>query len=218
MTTEPAAEPAARRGRKRSEEGRIAILTAAYEQVAEVGYHALTIEGIAARAGSSKRTVYRWWSHKADVLLEALSVKAELRISTTDHGSWAADLSAFLRDSYELGRVPGVAPVLRALMAEAQIDPGFGQRFREGFLARRRAALATLTDRAARRGDLPPIDPGLIADLVFGTIWYWLLARDEIPADAPTDALTALLSARPEANPGPENRDQDRDQDDKEQP
>lgn len=194
MTTEPAAPPAARRGRKRSEEGRIAILTAAYELVTEVGYHSLTIEGIAARAGSSKRTVYRWWSHKADVLLEALSVKADLRVSTADRGSWAADLSAFLADSYTLGRVPTLAPVLRALMAEAQIDPGFGQRFREGFLARRRAALATLTDRAAQRGDLPPVDPELIADMVFGTFWYWLLAREEIPADAPLDAFTALLA------------------------
>lgn len=200
MTTEPAGPPAPRRGRKRSEEGRLAILTAAYELVTEVGYHALTIEGIAARSGSSKRTVYRWWSHKADVLLEALSVKADLGVSTADHGSWAADLSAFLADSHALARVPGLAPVLRALMAEAQIDPGFGRRFRDGFLTRRRAALATLTDRAARRGDLPPTDPELIADMVFGTFWYWLLARDEIPADVLLDGVTALLA-------GPANRD-----------
>jgi AcrR family transcriptional regulator len=59
-------------GRKRSQESRLAILTAAFELTAELGYAGLTIEGIAARSGTGKQTIYRWWPSKADVLLDAL--------------------------------------------------------------------------------------------------------------------------------------------------
>ncbi|ROO84948.1 TetR family transcriptional regulator [Actinocorallia herbida] len=188
----------ARRGRRRSEESRLAILTAAYELVLEVGYGALTVEGIAARAGCGKQTVYRWWPRKADVLMEALAVKADLRISTGDHGSYRADLHAFLRGAVALSRAEGVAPVLRALMAEAQIDPEFGARFRAGFLDRRRAALAVLLDRARERGDLPARPaPELVADLVFGLVWYRLLATDRPLAAPDADTLITLLTEHP---------------------
>src|SRR5688500_17631987 len=56
---------------RRSEKSRRAIYDAALALVSEVGYPKTTIEGIAARAGVGKQTIYRWWSSKADVLLEA---------------------------------------------------------------------------------------------------------------------------------------------------
>ena len=55
-------------GRRRSEEGHQAILQAAKEELEEVGYPALTIEGIAARARVGKQTIYRWWPSKAALL------------------------------------------------------------------------------------------------------------------------------------------------------
>ena len=41
-----------------------AILVAAAELIAEVGYRKLSIEAIAARAGVGKQTIYRWWPSK----------------------------------------------------------------------------------------------------------------------------------------------------------
>ena len=52
---------------------RTAILDAALDLVGEVGYAKLTIEGIAARAGVGKQTIYRWWPSKGAVLLRRLS-------------------------------------------------------------------------------------------------------------------------------------------------
>jgi AcrR family transcriptional regulator len=165
-------------GRPRSEQSRQAILIATLELVSEVGYAGLTIEGIAARAGVGKQTIYRWWGTKADVLLEAGAAKADVQIPTNnDHGSYEADLRAFLEASYRVGNRPEYSALLRALMAEAQIDADFGRRFREAFLERRRSALAVITDRARERGDLPERpNPGTVADIVFGTIWYRVLA------------------------------------------
>jgi AcrR family transcriptional regulator len=190
-------------GRKRSEESRLAILAAAWDLVGEAGFGGLTIEGIAARSGTGKQTVYRWWPSKADVLLEALAAQADLRIRIPDDGSYAADLLGFLTASYQLGRDPRVVHVLRVLMAQAQIDEAFGARFRASFLLRRRGALAVITDRARARGDFPASPPpDLVADIVFGVIWYRVLSRDQ-PLDASIPAsLTAVLTAAAPAAPG----------------
>jgi AcrR family transcriptional regulator len=187
-------------GRPRSEASRQAILAAALALATEVGYAALTIEGVAARAGTGKQTIYRWWPSKADVLLEAGAAKAELHVPVTDHGSYRADLRAFLEASYVMGNHPQFADLLRALMAEAQLDAEFGMRFRAAFLERRRDALAVIIDRARDRGDLPGRPaPATIADIVFGTIWYRLLAtRRPLDAGLAGDLLDVLAPA-----PGP---------------
>lgn len=190
----------ARRGPKRSEESRQAILTSAFELIREVGYRGLTIEGIAARAGVGKQTVYRWWPTKADVLFEAGAVKADLRVSTADHGSYRRDLEQFLHDSFTLLEFPGLPGLLRSLMAEAQIDPDFAARFRDGFLNRRRHALAEILQRAVRRGDAPEVSAELTADVVFGVIWYRLLATDRPLSVADVAPLVNLLA--PDAAPG----------------
>ncbi|MFF3919660.1 TetR/AcrR family transcriptional regulator [Streptomyces sp. NPDC001852] len=186
------------RGRKRSEQTRLAILTAAYELTTEVGFPDLTIEGIAARAGAGKQTVYRWWPTKADVLLEALALKADLKVSTADQGSFDAELDAFLRDSAALMAFPGVVPVLRSLMAEAQRDADFRRRFQDGFLSKRRAALETIVERAAARGDKPAhLTAALVADLVFGLIWYRVLATERLLGQDDITAIRRLLNEHP---------------------
>ena len=188
-------------GRKRSEESRLAILTAAFELIGEVGYAGLTIEGIAARSGAGKQTVYRWWPTKADVLLDALATKADLHVPVPDEGSYAADLRVFLTASFVLGRKRQVVDSLRALMAHAQIDAEFGERFRASFLQRRRDALRTILDRARARGDLPPgLSPGTLTDIIFGVIWYRLLATGQPLDDRLVDELVATL-ARPTHEP-----------------
>ena len=184
-----------RPGRKRSEQSRLAILAATLELVAEAGYGALTIEGIAARSGVGKQTIYRWWASKADVLLDALATKADLQIPIPDEGSFRADLTRFLGRTFELGEKSPVADTLRALMAQAQIDPEFGKRFREDFLFRRRDALGQIVDRARERGELPAgVGSGTVIDVVFGALWYRLLATREPVGHGLAGELVALLA------------------------
>ncbi|WP_285740189.1 TetR/AcrR family transcriptional regulator [Kitasatospora phosalacinea] len=189
---EPADETSTpvRTGRRRSEESRRAILTAAYELLDEAGYARLTVEGIAARAGTGKQTLYRWWPGKADVLLEALTAHARQHIPLPDTGDHAADLHAFLAATFAAA-TPPTGDALRALMAEAQIDPAFGERFRDTLLNPRREALGTLLARAHAADALAPqLTPATAVDLAFGLLWYRLLATRE-PLD---DRLAALLT------------------------
>jgi AcrR family transcriptional regulator len=183
-----------RPGRKRSEESRTAILTAALELTAELGYAGLTIDGIAARSGTGKQTIYRWWPSKADVLLDAAAIKADLFVPLPDEGSLAADLRGFLAASFVLGRKKPLADALRALMAQAQLDEDFRGRFWDAFLRRRRDALGVLLDRAVARGELPA-SAETVADVVFGVIWYRLLT-DRPLDDRLADELVTLLCGR----------------------
>lgn len=193
-------------GRPRSQSSREAILTAALDLVDEAGYAGLTIDGIANRAGVGKQTIYRWWPSKADVLLEAGAALADVRVPVQDRGSYRADLRAFLKASYRIVNQPQMAGLLRALMAEAQINPDFGDRFRSAFLERRREALAVITDRARGRGDLPQRpEPGTVADIIFGTIWYRVLAtRQPFDARLVEDLITVL--AEPTSSPRRQRR------------
>lgn len=194
--------PRLRPGRKRSEDSRMAILAASFELFGEVGYGALTIEGIAARAGSGKQTIYRWWPSKADVLLDALAVKADMHVPLSDHGSYAADLRSFLQDSFALARGPQVGEMLCALMAEAQLDADFGKRFRSAFLQRRRDALSSILSRAAQRGDFPStLGPQTVLDIVFGVIWYRMLATRQTLDQAAVEQLISALVGPDDSDP-----------------
>lgn len=185
-------------GRPRSEAARRAVLLAALEIVEESGYPALTMEGIARRAGVSKQTIYRWWPSKAAVVLDALNEGAAELAPAPDGGDLAKDLRAFLRRSV-LGARGRTARLLVALMAEAQLDQAFAHSFQGGFLAGRRAVMVEFLERARARGEIgSDIDLELVAQLFFGALWYRLLAAsgplNHGFADQMTDALLELLA------------------------
>jgi AcrR family transcriptional regulator len=162
------------RGRPRSETARRAILAAAARLVAERGYGALTMEGIARSAGVSKQTVYRWWPRKSAVVLEALSEAAQAVAPDSDTGSLEADLRLFLRRT-----VTGAgqnAPMLAAMMAEAQLDEEFGGPFLSGFLARRRDVLREILERGRARGEVGSgADLDFVVEVAFAALWYRIL-------------------------------------------
>jgi AcrR family transcriptional regulator len=182
-----------RPGRPRSEEARQRILAAALAELEERGYAALTIEGIAARAGVGKQTIYRWWKSRADVVLDGLPALAAHRIAVPDEGSLGADLTAFLAATFA---ERGQRPVLVGLMAQALLDPAFAVQFRDRFLFSRRAVLRGILERARGRGELAAgTDLELLIDVVYGTLWYRLLL-DHAPLDEESGRRLAELVVR----------------------
>jgi AcrR family transcriptional regulator len=183
-----------RAGRPRSQTARRAILTAALGLAAERGPRGLTMSGLAERAGVSKETLYRWWRSKAEVLLEALAQYGEDAIPVPDTGSLADDLRSFMHATATALDHP-TRRILRTLAAAAAADPAAADQIRRQFLARRRAALGAVLDRALERGELPDQAMAVtMQDLVFGSLWYRLIfdigPLDDAWADAVTDAIT----------------------------
>lgn len=179
------------RGRPRSATAHQAILDAALAELQERGYAALTVEGIAGRAGVGKQTIYRWWPAKADVVLDALLDLTSTRITVPDKGSLAEDLMAFLRATF---RQRGQRPVLVGLMAQAILDQNFATQFRDRFLFSRRAALRAILQRATERGEVAAeLDQELLIDVVYGVLWYRLLLDHAPISEAAGQQLAALV-------------------------
>jgi AcrR family transcriptional regulator len=180
-----------KRGRPRSDAARRAIFDAAIAELQERGYAALTVDGIAARAGTGKQTIYRWWASKADVVLDAMLDLAAAQVKIPDTGDLSADLDLFITDTF---RQHWQRPMLVGLMAQAQLDPVFAANFREKFLFGRRAALRTVFAAARERGEVgAAVDLELLIDIVYGVLWYRLLV-DHRPLDKESARqLTALV-------------------------
>lgn len=183
-------------GRPRSEPARRAVLDAALRLVRRDGYQAVTIKGIAEEAGVGRQTIYRWWTSKAEVLLEAVIELARPIAQPEPTGDPLHDLRQILRGSFRLSPVAG--PIISGLMADATNDPEFLAKLQSELLARRRALIRETLERAQRDGLVgagTALD--LVTDMVWGTMWYRVLSRhapvDEALADQVTEAVLTLL-------------------------
>ncbi|MFF3844105.1 TetR/AcrR family transcriptional regulator [Streptomyces sp. NPDC002328] len=159
---------------RRSEKSRRAIYDAALALVAEAGYPKTTIEGIAARAGVGKQTIYRWWGSKADVLLEAfldLSEQAaeaagQAPYAIPDTGDLAADLKGVLRATVDELLDPRFEAPYRALAAEGLVNEELGRRFVAQLLEPQLQLYVTRLRSAQRAGDVrADVDPRIALEL-----------------------------------------------------
>jgi AcrR family transcriptional regulator len=145
--------------------------------VKEEGFSALTIEGIAREAGVGKPTIYRWWPSKGAIVFDALQQRAQQALPPPPNGSLAERLEIWLKTLFKtLNEDTG--EIVRGLMAEAQRDPVFADFFRAEFILVRRQPLLTILNEGIRRGELPAnTESEVMADLIYGAMWYRLLAR-----------------------------------------
>ncbi|KUN87065.1 TetR/AcrR family transcriptional regulator [Streptomyces griseoruber] len=196
MVTQPA-RPAPDTSR-RSERSRRAIYEAALSLVAETGYPKTTIEGIAARAGVGKQTIYRWWGSKADVLLEAFLDLGEQAAEAAGHtpdplpdtGDLAADLKAVLRATVDELLDPRFEAPARALTAEGVVNEPLGREFVAKLLEPQLQLYVDRLRSAQRAGQLRPgIDPRIALELFVSPLAQrWLQYTGPISYDY-TDTL-----------------------------
>ncbi|MFE7772489.1 TetR/AcrR family transcriptional regulator [Streptomyces sp. NPDC057445] len=166
---------------RRSERSRRAIYDAALALVGEVGYAKTTIEGIAARAGVGKQTIYRWWPSKAAVLLEAFldlgEQAAQGETGIPDTGDLETDLKLVLRATVdELNSPPYDAPS-RALTAEGIVDAELGAHFVEKLIEPQLQLYVRRLGAAQEAGHVRPgIDLRTALELFTGPLAHrWLL-------------------------------------------
>jgi AcrR family transcriptional regulator len=155
-------------GRPRSEEAHQAILNATLELLVEVGFSALTVEGVASRAGVGKATIYRRWPSKLPLVVEAFGQLP--RFEEVDTGDLAEDLKKMLRSYLREFNATPLSAVLPSLAGERTHNPELSQLFEPVSKGRRRPLIRAF-ERAAERGEIPrELDRELAADLVVGPI------------------------------------------------
>lgn len=180
-----AAETPAPKGRaphRRDENARLAVLHAADDLLVERGFGGVTIEGIAARAGVAKQTIYRWWSSKVDVLLDTLVDDAGHQLVVPDTGSTVDGTHRYLQALARFLTEEPAGKVLLALIGEAQHDAETARTFNQRYLAPRRQQEREMLNRGIAAGELSPaLDVDAALDALCGPIVYRALTGTPIP-------------------------------------
>jgi AcrR family transcriptional regulator len=167
---------AARRGRPRSQEADRAILSAAAALLAEGGFAALSIEEVAARSGVAKTTIYRRWTSRGTLALDAFLADFQSQQPPPDTGTLCGDLLAALRAWIRAVTRTSAGPILAGLIAESQQDPQLGIAWRERVVEQLRAQHKIMLNRAIDRGEIPAdTDQEVVLDLLFGAAYHRLL-------------------------------------------
>lgn len=162
-------------GRKRDETSRQAILDAAFALMREGGFVSFSIEGVAARAGVGKTTIYRWWASKGMLAVEAFLVVAEPMIVFPESASTRADIVRQMQSLAALYRGP-VGQIVRDMLGAAQHDAAMRDAFNAGFLEPRRQMARAVFQRGVERGQfLPDIDADIAIDALWAPIYYRML-------------------------------------------
>ncbi|EQD55486.1 transcriptional regulator, TetR family, partial [mine drainage metagenome] len=164
-----AARPQPRRpGRPRERDLDTALLGATVALLDEVGYLGLTLEGVARRAGASRPALYRRWSHKAALVVDALASVAGTD-PAPDTGTLRGDLLAVQVGQAALFNTALARRVVLALLADLAGRPEFAARFLAVYVEPRRASVRRALARAEARGEISSrIDEEVVCDLLAG--------------------------------------------------
>ncbi|MFI1181603.1 TetR/AcrR family transcriptional regulator [Streptomyces sp. NPDC020799] len=132
-----------------------AILTATLAELTEVGYAALTMDRVASRARTSKAALYRRWSGRAELVLDACKFRTLADVELPDTGVLRTDVIGLLRQMSAQMDSP-FGGILRGLLAEMTSDPEFARLVRERVHTGGPVAIRTLLERAVERGEVEP--------------------------------------------------------------
>jgi AcrR family transcriptional regulator len=194
----PGAGPTRSRGRPRSAAADEAILEATRTVLAEDGWAALTVEGVAARAGVAKTTVYRRFSSRADLAVAAVA-QLVAAARTTPGSSLAEDIRNAIASCTDVYARPAARAAYLAVVAEAGREPALRAAVEGRVIAPARQLVAEGLGRAVDRGEFGRDDADSRTDLVFdllaGALLHRLLVREAEIDDAFVESLTgAVLS------------------------
>jgi AcrR family transcriptional regulator len=189
-----------RRGpRRRGDALTAAIFDATLTELADVGYAELTMERVASRARASKGSLYRRWSNRAELVVDAMHHARPHYIEPPDTGRVRDDLLGYLRAVADLlNGADGEAA--RGLMVESVRDPELMAVVRIRFIDPGIAMVLDVLRRGAVRGEVRPtalthriasVGPGLIRQqyMVYGAP-----IPDDVVLELVDEVLMPLIS------------------------
>ena len=161
----------------------------------EIGYDRLTVDGIAARAGVGKATIYRWWSGKADVVVAAMADRRVHKPVEIDTGSLRGDLRGAVNDLIGLARSEGT--VIMGIGTSMSQHPKLADAIQDQIVAVEQRRFQRIAERARARKEIR----GKVAELafevapamVFGRVLHTGGALDDAFVDALVDDVLLPL-------------------------
>jgi AcrR family transcriptional regulator len=177
---------------RRNERSHRAILDATVELLCEHGFGGLTVDGVAARAGVGKATIYRHWGSKNELAMEAIAAVRPVP-AVPDTGSLRDDLRQLMTGVVRMLTDSPMAALTPSLIDAAERDDDL-RALHQSFVSARRDLTMGVLRRAAERGEIAAdVDPALVTDLLAGSLFYRRLLLHE-PLDAAyVDRLVDLV-------------------------
>jgi AcrR family transcriptional regulator len=143
-------------GRKRDHTRDPEILDAALEVLAETGYDGMTIDMVAARAKAGKATLYRRWSSKGELVIDAVACmkKGDLDYAQLpDTGTLRGDLIAMIKP-HSIDDGEKKLQIMAGLMSMLSRVPELAEAANAAIVEPRAAANRILMRRAVDRGEI----------------------------------------------------------------
>ncbi len=187
----------------RSERTEAAILAATRDLLAQGGVRDLTVEGVAARSGVAKTTIYRRWRSRDELALAVLIDMVQTVAPVPALGDTRSELLALVKGAVRVLGKTLMGTVMQGLVSELATNSDLALAFRERVVALRMHAVEQVLQRGIERGDLrPDIDIGLTQEMLFGPVYYRLLLSgaplDPGLAERVVDAvMPGLINAEP---------------------
>jgi AcrR family transcriptional regulator len=164
-------------GRPRSEKARKAVIRTTLKLLERVGFHELSIEAVAARAGVGKATVYRWWANKAELVISAFASAVENELRFPAGGKVLDSIHQQMKRWVVIFQSP-LGQIVATVIGAGQSDPDILKAFRALWVEPRRKEVRGLLLQAMKNGELrPDLDPDTILDLFYGPLYLRLVLK-----------------------------------------
>ncbi|MEV0280098.1 TetR/AcrR family transcriptional regulator C-terminal ligand-binding domain-containing protein [Streptomyces sp. NPDC050610] len=169
---------------------REAVLSAALDELADNGYAALSVEGVAQRSGVHPATIRRRWRTVEGVMCDALIRTGATELAIPDTGGLQQDLRLFAQAIGGFYTAPRHQAFLQGIVSAASRDPSAGDTLRDTISERLRVASAII-HRAVERGELPPDTDAEEAIAAMSAPFYYRLLVSRRPLDQRLPLISA---------------------------
>lgn len=184
-------------GRPRSVQSQQAILDTTLTLLATEGFEAMSIEAIAASAGVGKKTIYRWWTSKEALAIDAIKSLQQTKSPVIDTGSLREDLIVMFRNAFQIWSGPLARELMIKALGEMTTHPEVYQAFYDQVIVPRFQQFTDLIQRAQAHGEVrQDLDANDIIGLLAGPVWYHLFfdaSNTSLASDLPERLVDAVL-------------------------
>lgn len=172
------------------------ILRATIELLSEVGYVRVTVADVARRAGVSKPAIYRRWSQKSQLVVEAMVTQMRPG-KDSESGSAADDLLALTEQLLSLLTLTPFGRVLPGLVAEMAADAALAASYRDLIIKPNQRQWRAAVERGIASGELSPeTDVDLVLNALAGPLYFSLLITGDPIDPGYARAAVELVLAR----------------------
>jgi AcrR family transcriptional regulator len=183
-----------------------AVLSTALKLMTDRGIEATSVDEIAQVSGVSKATIYKHWTSKDDLCIEAIGrLKCDLPVF--ESGDRRADVSDLLRHLAFSKKPEALSRIWPRVIGYAASNAAFAKAFRARMADGPRTQLAALVKSAVEKGQLQAgIDVEMALDVLLGPIFYRRFMQDAVPQELPEYVLDCFwrVNAANGAAPGAE--------------